>query len=140
MTVKTYDPAQVALIFGGVEIGGYADGTFVTVARDEDAFSLQIGTNGEGVRSKSNNKSGTFTFTLLQSSASNAILSAIAQLDELTNAGVFPAMVKDNSGSSIHTAETAWIQKVPDSEYSKEAGPREWVIRTNNLQPFVGGN
>jgi len=137
---KTYNPAQVAVIFNGHQISGYADGSFVTVARDEDAFSLVVGSSGEGVRSKSNNKSGTITVTLLQSSGSNAFLSGFAELDELSGGGQGPLLVKDNSGDSLHVCESAWIQKVPDAEYSREAGSREWVFRTDSLISHVGGN
>ena len=137
---KTYNPAQVVVIFNGHEISGYADGSFVTVARDEDAFSLVVGSSGEGVRSKMNNKSGTITVTLLQSSGSNAFLSGFAELDELSAGGQGPLLIKDNSGDSLHVCESAWIQKLPDSEYAREAGSREWTFRTDNLVSHVGGN
>lgn len=140
MAVKTYDPKQVILIVGGFQITGYAEGTFVNIARREDAFTLHVGSDGEGVRSKSNNRSGTVTFHLLQSSHSNDILSAFAKADELTNAGIFPLMVKDGSGSSLYMAQSAWIKKIADSEFGKEAGAREWGLETDNLEAFVGGN
>lgn len=137
---KTYDPSQVLLTFNGYNISGFADGTFVNVARDEDMWSLQMGTDGEGTRSKSNNRSGTVSFTLMQSSDSNDILSGFAAADELSNSGMGPLLVKDNSGRSLYAAENAWIQKLPDSEFGREATSREWVLRTDHLQSFVGGN
>ena len=138
--VKTYDPSQVHIIFGPLILTGYADGTFVNVNRKEDMFSLQIGTSGEGTRSKSNNRSGEVMVQLMQSSDSNAALSELALADEIGNVGVFPLFIKDNSGSSIYTAETAWIVKIPDSEFSREAGPREWKFETDVLVAHVGGN
>jgi len=140
MSVKTYDPRQVIIIVAGNQMSGYADGSFVTVARNEDMFTLQVGTSGEGTRSKSNNRSGTITFQLMQSSDSNAVLQALANVDELSNSGAVPVMVKDNSGGSLYIAETAWIRKIPDSEFSREAGPREWVLETDVLVPNVAGN
>lgn len=140
MAVKTYDPAQVLITFNGFNISGIADGTFVQVARNEDAFTLQVGSGGEGVRSKSNNKSGTVTLTLIQSSDSNEILSGFAAADELSNSGSGPLMIKDNSGNSLYMAESAWVKKVADSEFAKEAGSREWVLETDILNSFVGSN
>ena len=137
---KTYNPAQVAVVFNGHEVSGYADGSFVTVARDEDGWGLSVGSSGEGVRSKMNNKSGTITVTLIQSSESNTFLSGFAELDELSGGGQGPLLVKDNSGSSLHVCESAWIQKVADAEYAREAGSREWVFRTDNLVSHVGDN
>lgn len=138
--MKTYDPKLIQVIVGGRALSGFADGTFVEVARANDAWSLQMGTDGEGTRSKSNDKSGTITITLMQSASDNAYLSNLALLDELENAGIVPVMIKDAGGSSLHAAEQAYVKKTPDSEYSREAGPRVWVIETDNLQNFIGGN
>ena len=124
MAVKTYDASQVAIIVGGFNITGFADGSFVSVERNADAFALYVGTDGEGTRAKTNNKSGRFTFTLSQSSDSNAILSGIAAADELKNAGVVPVLVKDGSGASLYAAETAWIVKQPAAEFGREIGSR----------------
>jgi hypothetical protein len=140
MAAKTYDPSQVAIIVGGYNITGFADGSFITVARNADAFALYVGTDGEGTRAKSNNKSGRITITLAQSSDSNAILSGIATLDELSNNGIVPLLIKDNSGLSLYAAETAWIVKTPDSEFGREVGSREWILETDNLSAFVAGN
>lgn len=140
MALKTYDPKQVSIIVGGFPLSGYADGTFVAIERDEDAFSLQIGADGEEARAKSNNLSGTITITLQQASEGNRILSDFAVADELTNSGVFPVLVKDSSGASIHAAEQAWVQKVAPAEYGREGAEREWVIQTGRLRSYVGGN
>ena len=140
MSLRTYDPKQVAVIIAGQIISGFADGTFVNVERDEDTWSLQVGADVEATRAKSNNKSGTLTVTLQQGSPSNAVLAALATADELTNTGIFSFLIKDNSGNSLHLAETAYIQKPAGSEYGREAGTREWVIRTDNLTTTPAGN
>jgi len=136
----TYDPSQVSVIFGGQPITGFADGTFVQLERDEDAYALSIGIDGEGTRAKSNNKSGKATLTLQQSSPSNDYLTGIAKLDELRNAGVLPLLIKDNSGRTLAMAEKAYIVKLPASEFSREVSEREWIIQTDRLELFVGGN
>ena len=64
MALKTYDPKQISVIVGGAIISGFADGEFVTTERNEDAFTLNVGADGEGGRVKSNNKSGRITLTL----------------------------------------------------------------------------
>lgn len=140
MAVKSYNADEVIIIFGGNIISGYADGTFVTIGRDNDGFGLVIGSNGEGCRSRSNDNSGTCEVTLIQSSASNPILSALHQADELAGGGAVPLLVKDNSGNSLYSAETAWVQKFADSEFGREAGSRVWTIRTDWLNVFVGSN
>ncbi len=138
--MKTYDPDLISVVVGGYTLSGFADGTFVTVERDEDTWILSIGADGEGARAKSNNRSGTITITLMQSSDSNKILSDLATADELSNSGVFALLIKDSSGASLYSAETAWIQKPAASEFARELGTREWTIRTDNLIVYVGGN
>lgn len=140
MALKTYDFKQVAVIIGGRIITGFADGDAVQVERNEDAWSLQVGAEGEATRSKSNNRSGKITLSLQQASESNAILSGFAKADELSNSGLVPVLVKDNSGNSLYGAEQAWIVKSPAAALGMESGNREWVIETDNLQVFEGGN
>lgn len=138
--VFTYDPKQVSCIVGGKILSGFADGTFIVVERNEQAFNLKVGVDGEGTRAKSNNKSGKITITLMQSSASNDDLSAIAAADELSNAGVVPFYMKDNSGRSVCTALSSWIQKYANSEFAKETTTRQWVLETDDIEIFIGGN
>ena len=140
MSVKSYDPAQVQAILAGILISGYADGTFITVARDNPSFNSIVGSDGEGARAKSNDQSATITVTLLQTSASNDSLSALAALDEASGDGIGPFLLKDDSGRTLLQAETAWIEKPADSEFAREISNREWVIKTDKLTGLTGGN
>lgn len=142
MPLRTYDPSQVSIVFAGVPVDGFADGTFLSVEQNEDSFTLQVGTDGESVRSKSNNRSGRATFTLMQSSATNDLLSALHTLDISTpnGDGIGPLLIKDLSGRSIYTAEKSWIVKPPAAGFAREAESREWVVETDNLIQIHGGN
>lgn len=137
--MKTYDPKKIVITFGGRQITGYADGSFVTVRRNADGWSLQMGTDGEGTRSKSNDNSGQVEISLMQSSLSNDFLSQIAISDQVANAGLLPLLVKDVDGNFLATAEQAFIKKLPDSEFGREAASRSWIIETDNLVEFIGG-
>jgi len=138
--MKSYDFKQVSLIYGGRQITGFAEGTAIDVERDTDAFSLTVGADGEAMRSKSNNKSGTVTFRLLQASESNRILSELALADENGTGGPLPLLIKDGSGSDLHADDQAYIQKLAQASYGNEANEREWIIRCPSLQMFLGGN
>jgi len=140
MAVKTYDPKQVQLIIGGAPIGGFADGEFISVERDEDTFTKVAGADGEVSRSKSNNKMGELTVTLLQTSASNAILSAFMLADELSNSGVIPIFIKDSLGTTTLFSAEGWVKKPPAVSYDKELTDREWTFDLANVDIFVGGN
>ncbi len=142
MGLKTYDPNEVSLIFAGAPISGFADGTFVSVDQNEDSFSLVVGSDGEGARSKNNNRSATLTFTLLQTSESNAFLAAAHNADILSanGDGIGPVLVKDGSGNSLYTADKAWVRKPPTAEFGREVGSREWVLETHDLVNVTAGN
>lgn len=140
MPVHTYDPANVIVSIGGTPMSGFADGTFVTVARDEDAFAKVSGADGEVSRAKSNNRSGSLTLTLMQTSMSNDVLSAIALLDEISNTGVVPVLVKEIGTSTILMSGEGQIKKIPDASYGKNVESREWVLDLANVNMFEGGN
>jgi hypothetical protein len=138
--MKTYDPKQVQVVVGGVPIQGYADGTFIRVGRRNVAWEMVTGADGESARAKSNDNSGFIEIELMQTSSSNQHLSNIANADELSNAGVVPIMVKDNSGFSLHVSEQSFIEKKPDAAYAKTNQTRVWRFLCENLQDFHGGN
>jgi hypothetical protein len=97
------------------------------------------GADGEQARAKSNDKSGTFTFTLMQTSLSNAILQGFATADELSNNGTFPVLIRDNNGSELETAAIAWVRKPADRGRGKELENREWTVETGELIMVGGG-
>lgn len=137
-SLETYDPKKIDVIIAGNIISGFGD-EVVSVERDADAFEDDIGAQGDVVRYATNDKRGLITITLLQTSASNLSLSALAKADELSGAGIFPAAVRDNGGQDLHLAAQAWIRKVPKATYKKGVEMRVWEIRTNNLVNFLGG-
>lgn len=140
MATKTYNPRRVIATFKGQQITGFADGTFVSATRNEDTFTLTVGSDGESARSHSPNKSGRVTFTLLQTSASNDVLQDAHDLDERTDLGTGPILIKDLSGRTLIEADEAWVTKPADAERSKEIGSVEWVIECAELRQFNGGN
>lgn len=137
---KTYDFKQVTVIVGGSIISGYAEGTAISIERNEDAFTLEVGADGESTRVKSNNRSGIITLTLQQSSSSNDSLTQFALSDDLSNSGVFPTIIKDLNGTTLVTAAESWIRRLPTSEFGSDLSSREWVIETDKLVMTVGGN
>jgi hypothetical protein len=67
-------------------------------------------------------------------------MSGIALLDDASNAGVLPFLMKDLNGTTLVTAENAWILKVPNVEYTRDATSRVWILQTNLLIVNLGGN
>lgn len=139
--MKVYDPDEYTLYFNGVLIQGYADGEFVTVSQMSDAFSSVVGTDGEVARSKTNDRRVKVTFKLLQTSASNAALSAIhnTDLNAPNGAGVGTLSIVDNLGSTKVQGDQAWIVKMPEATLDRSAKSREWEIEVANCTRYEGG-
>jgi hypothetical protein len=140
MPVRTYDPKAVLVIIGGVPMSGFADGTFVAVERSNPTFTKVSGADGVVSRAKSNDRSGTLTLTLAQTSPSNDILSGIAVLDETKNLGVVPVLVKDISGRTTIVSAFGWVNKPAKAEFGKEIVNREWTLDLADLDVANGGN
>lgn len=137
--MKTYDPAQVVVTFLGNILTGFGPDTFITAERESDAFTDEVGADGEVARARSKDKRGTVTLTLLQTSMSNDVLSAAAAADELGGLGAGPLLVKDLNGATLVAAESAWVQKVANVEFGAELGTREWMLRCADVSVLVGG-
>ena len=126
----SYDPKEVTVNFGGFNLSGYAPGTFVVVARaDNEIWKSQAGAGGEVARTKNNNKIGTVTLTLKQTSPSRT------QLDLLKNSPApLPLLVRNNSDKKfIAEAAEAWIKTDPDNEFGDEESAVEYVIECADL-------
>ena len=134
LVLGTYDPTEQDLIFNGVLITGYADGTFIKVSRNNDGWTFKASNSGGGARCRNPDISGRIEITLHQGSPSNGVLSAFAVADELTGEGVGECMVKDRSTAAAKcSAQNAWVTKIADYERGKETGDVTWVIETDAL-------
>jgi hypothetical protein len=134
-----YDPANVVITWGNNLIQGYAKNTFIKASRSEDAFSMDVGADGEVSRARNRNRTGTVEVTLGQWSQSNDVFSAGALADELTGTGVQPLLIKDLFGTTLLEAPHAWVKKRADIEFGREQGDRVWVLDCDLLLGNIGG-
>jgi hypothetical protein len=137
----TYDPKKVLMTWGPVLFSGFADGTFINAARNNQGVNMVVGSTGDGARAISNDKSGIVTATLLQTSLVNAQLSAIEAADQNNGDGVLPLLIKDLGSTDLVKAGSMWIQKLADYNRGREIGDGNavWVFETTDLSIFHGG-
>jgi hypothetical protein len=130
----TFDPKQVTFSHNGINFSGFADGTFIKVARvDKELYKMHVGAHGEPTRTKNNNTTGTVTVTLKQTSPSNVYCDGI-KLSTATG----PIMVKNNSsGKETTIASEAWINEDPDRTFSDKEGMVEWVFMCSDVNTFT---
>lgn len=131
-----YDSDQWTLSINGVLIqDGFADGEWLRIEQESDDFSDVVGTDGFVTRSKTNDRRAGITIILMQTSPSNAFLSALSNLDKSApnGAGIVPMMVRNRQGLALYTAEHAWIMRTPDISLDREPTAREWGMRCAKL-------
>lgn len=143
--IKTYDPAAVRLSVAGILISGFASGTFISWTPDAPPIADAYGVDGEPARWQTGNPFANLDFQLMHTSASNAVLSNLANADLLTQAGIFPVVLEDksNPGDSQPTriiAGRAWIQSWPGITYGN-GGPsaRGWRVRCLDMITDIRG-
>lgn len=140
LTVRSYDPKQVVVTFGPTVLTGYAEGTFIKISRNGNAFEKSRGADGGVDRVNKNALDYTVALTLKQTSPINAILAGLLLADQISNSGTLPLVVKDLGGATLFTAAQAWIAKDPDQEFSDSLTTREWTFETGVAANLIGGN
>lgn len=128
--MKTYDPTEVQINIGTLTLTGFAEGTFIKITRSTtERYKKKVGAKGEVSRSKVSDNSGTIEVTLKHTSPSNLQL---YMMDKIPAA--FPITVIEN-GETKFVANTteAWIEKLPDPEFSNEESNAVWVFGCADL-------
>lgn len=126
--IGTYSPDRVKVIVGGAAISGYADGTFISIEPMTDGVTSVAGADGEVARAMSLDPRHTITVTLLQTSRSNTVLSALADADRVSGGGrTVPISITDLRGDMLF-AGTGWVVKKANATYSKTIESREWQL------------
>jgi uncharacterized protein YkvS len=138
--VRTYDPKKYVIIFGAIPVTGFAEGTFISIARNGDIFEKSRGADGSVDRINKNAFDFSVTITIKQTSLTNDAFSAVMLVDMKNNTGVYPLTIKDLGGTTLLFAKAAWIAKDPDDENGDTLGSREWRIDTGPGTKFTGGN
>lgn len=137
--MSTYDPKQVKQSFFGVEIAGYASGTYLSIT-SEDGFEKDRGADGGIDYVNKNVNDLDVVCTLKQTSETNLALNAIHEADKISNTGIGAYMMDDLQGDSKIIAPIARIMKRPDMTFSDSMESREWMIGTGPAAFICGGN
>jgi hypothetical protein len=135
-----YDPEDYSVIFNGIPIEGFAEDDCIDIEFDTEGFIDQVGADGRVVRYRSSDQRATVTFSLMATSPSNKLLSAMynADIKAQSGMGVGPILIRDTRGVTIFSGTQAWIQKMPKSTLGQKLGNREWKIRVAKLEAVVG--
>ena len=137
MATRNYDPTKVSALIGEHKVVGFDPGQFIQVTMENDLYTFHpsIGPD-HGMRVKNPVLQATVTLTLQQTSPSNQRLQQY-----LTNArndsgqDSFSLLILNNGGAEEARADSAWIKKEPDLNFSGGGNTesRVWMIETGSL-------
>ena len=140
-TIFNYCPESVNCLIGGIiPVEGFVDGTFISVDKDEMPYSSIRMPDGTVARKKNNSQTYTITITLHNGAETNNLLTKMWQIDELTDRGKFPLLIKDQSGSDLLFSTESWIEGIPSMTKSNAIDSRVWVIKSAYAVINIGGN
>lgn len=140
-TLFNYIPESVNCLIGGIiPVEGFVDGTFISVDKDEMPYSSIRMPDGTVARKKNTSQTYTITVTLHNGAETNNLLTKMWQIDELTDRGKFPLLIKDQSGSDLLFSTESWIEGIPSMTKSNAIDSRVWVIKSAYAVINIGGN
>ena len=136
----TFDPQKMAIIIGGNILSGFAKDSIVEMSFNEDSVTVEVGADGEFARVISRNESAEFKISLMHTSPSNDLLSAMHAADKATGRGFAPLMVKDGSGRAVAGSESVWVKKPATFKRGTAIETNEWVLSCGKAYCHIGGN
>ena len=140
-TIFNYCPESVNCLIGGIiPVEGFVYGTFISVDKDEMPYSSIRMPDGTVARKKNTSQTYTITITLHNGAETNNLLTKMWQIDELTDRGKFPLLIKDQSGSDLLFSTESWIEGIPSMTKSNAVDSRVWVIKSAYAVINIGGN
>lgn len=140
MAIASYSPDEVHCLVFGIPMYGFADGGFITVNKDVAPFTTIKTPDGTIARLYNRDQTYTITLTLHRGSVSNDVLTKLWQLDEVTQLGKFPVLIKDLSGSDLFFSATTWIEGLPIMSQSTNYDVRTWVLKSSSAVINFGSN
>lgn len=129
--MAVFDPKQVTVLLGGVEISDWADGgDVIDVKHNVDAGTMTIGADGRGVFVANPDESVTVTLKIKQHSADNKFLTDKKTLQR-SNIGSFVPFslhIKDLINGDLVTAQKGYFTTLTGFTRGTAHNASVWVI------------
>ena len=132
--IYNYDFLQISLAINTIEIDAFDAGDdVIQMVRRTDSMTDVMGASGDMMVSNGTDRSGTVTFRLLQSSASNTYLSGLIAAQE--NGAFVPVLIQfaDSLTGDLGAGSQGYINKVPDMTRGVSSNSTTWQITVANL-------
>lgn len=122
-------------------VGGYSEGTMVSVTRTTPLSTYVNGGDDSGMRVFRKNSAGSMTITLMQTSGTNDFMTMWAKKDIEMRGYLGKVTFVDASGRSSFTGTDCFVESLPDAGFGTDGTDnRTWVIYCRKLDQHIGGN
>lgn len=134
--------AAIVGVGGSVNLGAgsaVAEGG-ITVEATGEKSTMVIGANGDGMHSLAADNSSTVTVRMLKTSAVNAILQLMYELQTASSVlhGRNVITIRDIARGDVVTLTGVAFKKRPTLTYAKEGGEIEWTFDAANTTVVLG--
>ena len=137
-TLRPYAPKKVVATFSAYTITGFEEGTFIEASRASDNTRNKVGAQGDVGITLNADKTGTLTFTLMQTSESNRVLSAVQAAQDLSGELLRDNFtIEDPSGGMLCICKGCHIMTPPAMTFSDDMSPKTWVFFVEEMV-FLG--
>ena len=135
MAVSTWDFKKLIFTVAGQTMSGFSGDISIEHGSGEDQVTKVKSTDGASTALVFiNDDSGSVTFELMASSASNDMLSAL-----WAGKIVGPLLIRDTNGRTVLEAPSAAVAKLPTVTYGAEMSGREWKLVYADAKFVIGG-
>lgn len=130
---RAYDSAACKLVLGSWQPTGFAEGSKISISRNEDHFNMMVGADGEFSAGINRNESGTITIQIQQTAKeTNAILASFVTASKTSRLVGFPVYFEDPTGLSL-ISPVGIIMQQGDYTVDGDGIPViEWTIWVSN--------
>lgn len=136
-----YAPDEVNVVVAGfIPLNGFVDGTFIEISKDVPPFTSNTTSDGFVSRVYNNSPVYTLKITLIAASNSNQVMDKLWKIDQITQKGKFPIIIKDQSGSDLFFSTTAWIEDPPNMTKGTIIEGNVWTLKCSQAIINFGGN
>jgi hypothetical protein len=145
---KTWSVNQLRVQAFGVPVtkgpgqAGAGENVFLEISQDGPSFAYKKGADGSVTRYATNEPITKVKVHLMQTSAGNAIFSAMLAADvaSLNGAGIGTFVAQDLNGTSVYAFDDAWVSGPPEAGFGKDPTERVWELHMTNGGRVDGGN
>lgn len=136
---RGYDSAACKLLLGSWQPTGFAEGSKITISRNEDHFNTMVGADGEFSVGINRNESGTITIQIQETAKeTNAILASYVTAAKASRLIGFPVYFEDPTGLSL-ISPVGVIMQQGDYTVDGDGIPViEWTIWVSNASMGQG--